>query len=260
MRPHAASFGSGEFMFGSDGLNSASSAIIVRPGPEAVCEKGSPVSFSSGSSAPHHPWRRNSPSRNASGCRASRDDGELAADEVSASRRPAHVSPRARIMDHSRDHRSPRGCRARLLAGPAERPEVSWRTAEHAATRTFSGTASTAPTARSPIPSEVPTGLRTSGAGLDTHRTNHQRLLQYVRTTEDDLRGHIVARQRSDAYQWALLISTHEQRHILQIREIKADPAFPAKLWDRPPLARSELVMWSVASRRESSTTSRTRL
>jgi hypothetical protein len=79
------------------------------------------------------------------------------------------------------------------------------------------------------IPSEVPKGLKDLRAGLDAHRTNHQRLLQYVRTTKDDLRGHLVARQRCDAYQWALLISTHEQRHILQIREIKADPGFPAK-------------------------------
>jgi integrase len=36
-------------------------------------------------------------------------------------------------------------------------------------------------------------------------------------------------RQGCDAYQWALLISTHEQRHILQIREIKSDPKFPKK-------------------------------
>ena len=79
------------------------------------------------------------------------------------------------------------------------------------------------------IPSEVPKGLRELQSGLDAHRTLHARLVQYVRTTEDDLRGHIVERQGCDAYQWALLISTHEQRHILQIREIKADPNFPKK-------------------------------
>ena len=79
------------------------------------------------------------------------------------------------------------------------------------------------------IPSEVPNGLRDLQAGLDAYRNQHARLLQYVRTTEDDLRGHFVERQGSDAYQWVLLISTHEQRHILQIREIKADPRFPAK-------------------------------
>ena len=77
------------------------------------------------------------------------------------------------------------------------------------------------------IPSEVPKGLRDLQSGLDTHRKLHARLLQYIKTTEDDLRGHIVERQRCDAYQWALLISTHEQRHILQIREIKSDPKYP---------------------------------
>jgi len=79
------------------------------------------------------------------------------------------------------------------------------------------------------IPSEVPKGLRDLQSGLDAHRKLHARLVEYIRSTKDDLRGHIVERQNCDAYQWALLISTHEQRHILQIREIKADPAFPKK-------------------------------
>ena len=80
------------------------------------------------------------------------------------------------------------------------------------------------------IPSEVPKGRLTDlRAGLETHRTLHARLVEYVRTTKDDLRGHIVERQSCDAYQWALLISTHEQRHILQIREIKSDARFPKK-------------------------------
>jgi hypothetical protein len=80
------------------------------------------------------------------------------------------------------------------------------------------------------IPGERPAGqLRDMRAALETYRKHHARLLQYVRTTGDDLRGHFVQRQQCDAYQWALLISTHEQRHILQIREIKADPRFPKK-------------------------------
>ena len=64
-------------------------------------------------------------------------------------------------------------------------------------------------------------------SGLNSYRTQHARLLQYIRTTKDDLRRRIVERQNSDAYQWALLTSTHEQRHILQIREIKRDAKFP---------------------------------
>jgi uncharacterized damage-inducible protein DinB len=66
-------------------------------------------------------------------------------------------------------------------------------------------------------------------AGLKTYRGDHAKLLQYVRTTTDDLRRRLVARQQSDAYQWALLISTHEQRHILQIREIKAHAKYPRR-------------------------------
>jgi hypothetical protein len=80
------------------------------------------------------------------------------------------------------------------------------------------------------IPSEVPKGaLRDLRAGLDAMRRHHAQLRQYIKTTSDDLRSRVVQRQGSDAYQWALLISTHEQRHILQIREIKADPKFPAR-------------------------------
>ncbi len=78
------------------------------------------------------------------------------------------------------------------------------------------------------LTAENPRGeLRDVKAGLAEYRKHHVRLLQYVRTTKDDLRDRYVDRQGSDAYQWALLISTHEQRHILQIREVKADPKFP---------------------------------
>jgi hypothetical protein len=77
------------------------------------------------------------------------------------------------------------------------------------------------------IPSEVPKGVGDIRTALEAYRKTHERLLQSIRTTNDDLRGHIVARQRCNAYQWTLLISTHEQRHVLQIREMKADPKFP---------------------------------
>jgi hypothetical protein len=80
------------------------------------------------------------------------------------------------------------------------------------------------------IRTELPTGaIHDLATLLETYRKHHDRLVQYVKSTSDDLRGRLVARQGCDAYQWALLISTHEQRHILQIREIKADPKFPKK-------------------------------
>jgi hypothetical protein len=80
------------------------------------------------------------------------------------------------------------------------------------------------------IPSEVPSGTtRSLAALLADYRRAHARLLDYARTTKDHLRAHYVTRQGSDAYQWALLISTHEQRHIQQIREIKRHASFPSR-------------------------------
>jgi hypothetical protein len=80
------------------------------------------------------------------------------------------------------------------------------------------------------IPAEVPKGqLRDIQSGLDAFRRIHEQLIQYAKTTNDDLRGHVVEREGCDAYQWLLLISAHDQRHILQIRETKADPKFPKR-------------------------------
>lgn len=54
--------------------------------------------------------------------------------------------------------------------------------------------------------------------------------MDYVRTTNDDLRDHFFAHPilgQLDAYQWILLISAHSERHTKQIEEVKADPNFP---------------------------------
>jgi hypothetical protein len=78
------------------------------------------------------------------------------------------------------------------------------------------------------VPPETARGeLRDVATGLAQYRKDHARLLDYIKTTKDDLRHRIVQRQLCDAYQWALLISTHEQRHILQIREVKAAQGYP---------------------------------
>ncbi len=54
--------------------------------------------------------------------------------------------------------------------------------------------------------------------------------MDYVRTTNDDLRDHFGPHPvfgTVDAYQWILLISAHSERHTKQIEEVKADPNFP---------------------------------
>lgn len=78
------------------------------------------------------------------------------------------------------------------------------------------------------LPAENPKGwLPDIRAGLEAFAKLRAQILQYVRTTGDDLRSHWVERERCDAYQWLVLISAHAQRHILQIREIKKHPKFP---------------------------------
>jgi uncharacterized damage-inducible protein DinB len=54
--------------------------------------------------------------------------------------------------------------------------------------------------------------------------------MDYVRTTNDDLRDHFFDHPvfgTLDGYQWLLLLSAHSERHTAQIEEVKADPNFP---------------------------------
>jgi len=53
-------------------------------------------------------------------------------------------------------------------------------------------------------------------------------MIDYIKTTDDDLRAHSFGKHDPiDCWQWMLEISTHAERHIQQIREIKNDPNFP---------------------------------
>ena len=77
-------------------------------------------------------------------------------------------------------------------------------------------------------PNKVPkSGSTDLKARLDAFRKLHGEMLDYTRGSNDDLRGRLIDKEGTDAYQWLLMISTHAQRHILQIREIKASPGFP---------------------------------
>jgi hypothetical protein len=54
--------------------------------------------------------------------------------------------------------------------------------------------------------------------------------MEYIRTTNDDLRDHFFDHPvfgALDGYQWLLLLSAHSARHTAQIEEVKADPNFP---------------------------------
>ncbi len=55
--------------------------------------------------------------------------------------------------------------------------------------------------------------------------------LEYVRTTQQDLRAHVqgAGENATDAYQWLLAIAAHTERHMGQIKEVMASPGFPKK-------------------------------
>ena len=76
----------------------------------------------------------------------------------------------------------------------------------------------------------VPKGkYATAAAALADVRKLRAAILDYARTTQEDLRSRKLLEGNQDVYQWLLMISSHSQRHILQIRENKANAAYPKK-------------------------------
>jgi hypothetical protein len=75
-------------------------------------------------------------------------------------------------------------------------------------------------------------GAMSLDASVKLFVDNRAHTIEYVKTTQDDLRDHLFdhpvpAIGTLDAYQWILLTSGHTRRHTLQILEVKADPNFP---------------------------------
>jgi len=68
------------------------------------------------------------------------------------------------------------------------------------------------------------------GEALGKFQALRATMIDYIKTTPDDMRAHSFGdREVIDCWQWMLEISTHAERHIQQIREIKNDPTFPKK-------------------------------
>ena len=70
----------------------------------------------------------------------------------------------------------------------------------------------------------------TSGEITKNVLDNRARTIEFVSTTQEDLRDHFMDHpvfKTLDTYQWILLTSAHMRRHTLQILEVKGDPNFP---------------------------------
>jgi uncharacterized damage-inducible protein DinB len=59
-----------------------------------------------------------------------------------------------------------------------------------------------------------------------------KRTIDYLKTTQDDLRGHSMAHpamKTIDGYQWVLLLAAHSARHTAQIEEGKTAAGYPKR-------------------------------
>ena len=76
----------------------------------------------------------------------------------------------------------------------------------------------------------VPKGKYANVSGsLGDLRKLRATITEFAKSSQEDLRGRQLKGGNMDVYQWLLMISTHSQRHILQIREVKAHPSYPKK-------------------------------
>jgi vacuolar-type H+-ATPase subunit D/Vma8 len=70
---------------------------------------------------------------------------------------------------------------------------------------------------------------KTANEILDAFKEKRGQLIKYAKTTTEDMRNHVAQMPFGyiDAYQLIVFISAHTRRHIMQIEEVKANPAFP---------------------------------
>lgn len=83
--------------------------------------------------------------------------------------------------------------------------------------------------AQAPEPLQPGTKIGARGEVLAAFKTRREKTLEYAGTTTADLRARVgdSAVGPLDGYQWLLFIGAHTERHLAQLREVKADPKFP---------------------------------
>lgn len=73
------------------------------------------------------------------------------------------------------------------------------------------------------------TPYKSTADALASFLDAREKLIQFVKTTEADMRNHVVIFPAGtyDSYQMVLFIAAHSNRHTQQMEEVKADPNFP---------------------------------
>jgi hypothetical protein len=80
-----------------------------------------------------------------------------------------------------------------------------------------------------PEPLQPVKRLGTRAEVLAMYRERRGKTIDYAGKTTDDLRSRVAQSPLGslDGYQWLLFIGAHTERHLAQIREVKADALFP---------------------------------
>jgi len=73
------------------------------------------------------------------------------------------------------------------------------------------------------------TPFKSTEDALASFKEERGKLIDYVKTTQDDLRDHVATMPFGmlDCYQLVLFIGAHSNRHAQQMAEVMADPGFP---------------------------------
>jgi hypothetical protein len=77
------------------------------------------------------------------------------------------------------------------------------------------------------MPENIP--FKDTEEALESFKMNREKLIEYVKSTNDELRNHIATMPFGmvDSYQMILFTAAHTNRHTQQIIEVKADPNYP---------------------------------
>lgn len=82
-----------------------------------------------------------------------------------------------------------------------------------------------------PLQPQTQTGTKLGGQAetIAAFRDRRTKTIEYASKTNDDLRARIGDSPLGplDAYQWLVFMAAHSERHLAQIKEVKADPKFP---------------------------------
>jgi hypothetical protein len=120
------------------------------------------------------------------------------------------------------------GAQQKMVAGPAATPE------QRAATKgkdavILKAVPDRTQKAQAPEPLRPSEKLEGQRIVVSAFRDRRAKTLAYAGKSTDDLRARVGESPLGpvDAYQWMLFIGAHTERHLAQIREVKANPQFP---------------------------------